>query len=160
MIYVSKASPIYLMLVWLSFTRTGSFDFSIDSSETITLTSLGLTIRSLSVILSVLVFSSSTSEVGWTISGLKVDFNFSSSFALFIACLLKISNGLDISATFVSSMDFVTERIAASPIFLLSLNATSENGLKSSDFPDVATGFVTSVSVSYTHLTLPTKLEV
>ena len=42
-------------------------------------------------------------------------------------------------------MDFVTERIAASPIFLLSLNATSENGLKSSDFSDVATGFVTSV---------------
>lgn len=64
MIYVSKASPIYLMLVRLSFTRTGSFDFSIDSSETITLTSLGLTIGLLSVIPSVSVFSSSTSEVG------------------------------------------------------------------------------------------------
>ena len=46
-------------------------------------------------------------------------------------------------------MDFVTESMAASSIFLLSLNlslnATSENGLKSSDFSDVATGFVTSV---------------
>ena len=42
-------------------------------------------------------------------------------------------------------MDFVTERITASSFFLLSLNATSENGLKSSDFPDVTTGFATSV---------------
>lgn len=42
-------------------------------------------------------------------------------------------------------MDFVTERIAASSFSLLPLNATSENGLKSSDFSDVATGFASSV---------------
>ena len=76
---------------------------------------------------------------------MTVGFSFSSSLALFIACLLKILNGSVTSATLISSIDSGIGVIGLFSPVLTSLNATSEKGLKSSDFSGIIVGFTTSV---------------